>query len=81
MKYLYIHEDGALTAVEHESPEKISSDDLQSVDDCVLDILRFVDGSFQRLVVESEEVPEDEDDEDNEDTVTQYSISHWEPVS
>lgn len=74
-------EDGAvqLDVVEGKLNEAFDQDDLRAIDECEVDIIRFHEGKFQRLTVDSEEIEFDEDDEDSEDE-TIYSIAGWSDV-
>ena len=76
MKYLYCYQE----SINHVEQIEIPQEDLATAENGAMDIIRFNNGNFEKAVVSSEEVPEDEDDENNDEMVTEYFIESWETV-
>ena len=72
MKILFIGEDGSLSIT-----EDLTQEQLELIDSGEADAIRcLAPNEFERVIVDSEDVAEDEDDEDSE-YETVYSIAAW----
>lgn len=75
--YLFIQEDGSMSQL-----NSISDEDRQAVDDGILDVVRFENGSFETLAVSYEDIEEETDDEDIEpETERVWETDTWVKVT